>query len=635
MKNRKFINLKITLLFVLIFLTSISCTRDFTDEELATYPKTAEVFIDNFSAGLGYGAFGNTLLTGFNVDSDVKYKGAASMRFDVPNAGDPTGTYVGGVFIDGGGRDLSGYDALTFWAKGSQSATINELGFGNDFNQNKYLVSMTNVPLATYWKKYIIPIPDASKLIAEKGMFWYAEGPENGQGYTFWIDEVKYEKLGTLANPRPTIYNGVNKLEDSFIGSNSTINGLTQTFNLGSGIDQTVSVAPSYFDFYSSNESVATVSPLGVVNVIGAGTTVITAKLGGVDALGSYTINSLGVFTPAPTPTRNPANVISIFSNAYTNVPVEYYNGYYQPYQTTQGQDDIHINGDDIIRYTQLNFVGIQFAQPTINATSMTHLHVDIQVQEAMTAGDHIKIQVGDFGANAVFGGGDDTNGFVNYTNANLTTGSWVGFDIPLSSFSGLTNRSHLAQILFISDASISNILVDNIYFYAQPSGPTVAAPSPTVNASNVISLFSNQYTNVPVDTWRTSWSSATLTDVTVAGNATKEYSNLDFVGIETVNNQINATTMTHVHVDVWSANFTSFSLKLVDFGVNGAFGGGDDTEHQVNFAAPLQGQWISYDIPLSSFTGLLSRQHLAQYILVAQPSGSAKVFIDNFYFHN
>ena len=39
-------------------------------------------------------------------------------------------------------------------------------------------------------------------------MFWYAEGPENGDGYTFWIDELKYEKLGTIAQPRPAIFGG-------------------------------------------------------------------------------------------------------------------------------------------------------------------------------------------------------------------------------------------------------------------------------------------------------------------------------------------------------------------------------------------------------------------------------------------
>ena len=84
-------------------------------------------------------------------------------------------------------------------------------------------------------------------------------------------------------------------------------------------------------------------------------------------------------------------------------------------------------------------------------------------------------------------------------------------------------------------------------------------------------------YTDVPVDTWRTDWSSAVLEDIMVAGNATKKYSELDFVGVETVANQIDATSMTHFHIDVWSADFTLFAVKLVDFGADGAFGGGDD----------------------------------------------------------
>ena len=621
MKTRKFIYLKITLLIGLILNLVLGCDRDPSDDSvLATYPKTAEVFIDGFSPGLDYGAFGNTLLTGFNVDTDVKYKGTASMRFDVPNVGDPEGDYVGGVFIDGGGRDLSGYDALTFWAKGSQAATINELGFGNDFNQNKYVVTMTNVPLSTYWKKYIIPIPDASKLTSEKGMFWYAEGPENGQGYTFWIDEVKYEKLGTIAHPVPTIYNGINKVEDSFIGINTTITGLTQTFNMGNGVNQTVSVAPSYYTFTSSNTAVATVSELGVINVVGAGTTVITAKLGELDALGSFTINSLGDFTPAPTPTRAPANVISIFSDAYTNVPVEYYNGYYAPYQTTQGQDDIHINGDDIIRYTQLNFVGTQFSQPTINATSMTHFHVDIQVQEAMTAEDHIRIQLGDFGANAVFGGGDDTSGSVNYTNGSFTNGSWVGFDIPLANFTGLTSRSHLAQILFISDGTISNILVDNMYFYALPNAPTTAAPTPTVPAANVISVFSNAYTNIAGTNLNPNWGQATVvTQPLIAGNTTLKYAGLNYQGIQLGSSQ-NVSGMTFLHIDYWTANSTSLKTYLISTG---------PVEKSKVLTVPTAG-WQSVEIPLSDFSPV----NLSD-VIQLKFDGNGDIHLDNIYFHN
>jgi hypothetical protein len=72
-----------------------------------------------------------------------------------------------------------------------------------------------------------------------------------------------------------------------------------------------------------------------------------------------------------------------------------------------------------------------------------------------------------------------------------------------------------------------------------------------------------------------------------------------------------------------------------VDFGANGAFGGGDDVEHQVNFTMPAQSQWVTLDIPLSAFTGLTTRRNIAQLILVGQPTGANTVYVDNVYFYN
>ena len=165
MENRKFNYLKNTRLLVLVLVISINCDRELSDDATeATYSKTPEVFIDGFSAGLGYGAFGGSKYSAFTVDNEVKYEGTASMRFDVPSVGDPDGAYAGGVFIDGSGRNLTDYDALTFWVKGSQAATLNEVGFGTDFGENKYNAILKNVSIDTNWKKVIIPIPDASKL---------------------------------------------------------------------------------------------------------------------------------------------------------------------------------------------------------------------------------------------------------------------------------------------------------------------------------------------------------------------------------------------------------------------------------------------------------------------------------------
>src|SRR5690606_10703684 len=136
----------------------------------------------------------------------------------------------------------------------------------------------------------------------------------------------------------------------------------------------------------------------------------------------------------------------------------------------------------------------------------------------------------------------------------------------------------------------------------------------------------------VPVDTWKTDWSVATLTEEQIAGNDVKKYTGLSFAGIETVSSQLNITGMTHFNIDVWSPDYPEFKVKLVDFGANAAFGGGDDTEHEVSFASPVQGQWVTYKIPLANFTALANRQNIAQLILVG---GNAKVYVDNVYFSN
>ncbi|MDX2135449.1 MAG: Ig-like domain-containing protein [Saprospiraceae bacterium] len=625
------------LLFAAIVLPFFGCKRELDELEPATFPTNAEVFIDGFTPDLIYAAFGGSDVRAFDVDNEVKYSGTTSMRFDVPDFEDPAGAYAGGVYLSSTGRDLSGYTTLSFWAKASKSATIDLVGIGNDLGANKYEAVVLALDVNTSWKKYYIPIPDPSKLTAERGMFFYSEGPEDQKGYTFWIDDVRWENLGTIAHARSGIMQGKDSTVQAETGNTFTVRGYTY-FNLPNGVDQLVAAAPAYFEFQSSNPAVATVDASGLVTVLDAGTAVITASLAGEPGQGSLTIVSSGTpqlpAVPAPAPSVPATDVISVFSNVYNNVPVDFFNGYWQ-FSTAQ-TFDVKISGDDVKRYTMLNFVGIQFTAPTINATAMTDFHMDIWTPDPVGPGSVFRVLLVDLGADGSFGGNDDKTHEVTIPATQLSSKNWVSIDLPLTAFTGLTTRAHLAQIVL--SGNLPNVFVDNIYFYKKGSSggaePTVAAPTPTLPQANVISLFSNAYTNVPVDTWRTPWSAATLTDVLVAGNATKKYSGLDFVGIETVANQIDATGMTHFHVDVWSSDFTFFAIKLVDFGADGAFGGGDDKEHQVDFNQPAKGQWISYDIPLSNFTGLTTRAHMAQYILVGQPTGANTVFVDNMYFH-
>jgi hypothetical protein len=639
MENSTFNFFKRALYFVTACIVTISCQRDLSDDAtLANFSKTGEVFTDNF-VNMGsdfYLPFAGSKFDAFSLDTQEGYQSNASIRINVPNANNPTGNYAGAILrVDGAGRDLSGFDAVTFWAKASQGVRVDAFGFGQDFLENKFQVTINDISIETGWAKYIIPIPDPAKLLEERGVFWYAMGTQTtgGLGYTVWLDEIKFEKLGTVAQPRPVILNSQNAVQQAFTGSSIPLSGLTQTFNLASSGDVTVIAAPSYFDFTSSNPAVAMVSESGVVSVIGSGTAVITGSIAGTTATGSLALTSAGTLPAAPIPTEPQSLVKCIFSDTYI---LETTSNFSPGFGGSTTQTTVaSANNDDVLIYANNNFTGIIFDN-TVDASTLTFMHVDVYVQQP---GAQVRIDVRDIGADGVIS--SDGNGFptgddreIRFNTPTLTSGVWTSFEIPLTG-NILNQKNNLGAIILVGGP---NFILDNIYFYgapAAPTAPTTAAPNPTRLAANVMSLFSNAYADVPVDTWRTPWSAATLQDITIAGNATKLYTNLDFVGIETVVNPVNATAMTHIHADVWSPDFTSFSIKLVDFGSNGIFGGGDDTEHQVNFTAPARGSWIGYDIPLSNFSGLLNRANIAQYILVAQPTGSPKVYLDNMYFYN
>lgn len=623
MENIKHKILTLALTLSLAILTVVSCKRDINDLEPATFPTTPEVFIDGFSAGLNYGAFGGSKVTAFDVDTEVKFKGSASMKFAVPDAGDPLGAYAGGSYFTSTGRDLSGYDALTFWAKASKSATIDVVGFGNDFGESKFLTTLRDVPVNTNWQKYIIPIPDPSKLKEERGMFFYSEGPEGGLGYTFWIDEVKFEKLGTIAHPRPAILDGQDQVLSTEIDQNLNIGGLKATFNMPTGVDQSVEAAPAYFTFSSSNPSVASVSSAGVVSVLDTGTAVITAKLGNLDAAGSMTLSSsghaVGPQTPAPTPTVSADSVISLFSNAYTNVPVDTWNTHWQ--FSTAEDFDVKIAGNDVKRYRSLNFVGIEFASQTINASAMTHFHLDLWTPDPTELPAAFKVLLVDFGANGTFDGGDDSSYELAFTRPTLVTGQWVSLDIPLSNFTGLVNRAHLAQLVLSGD--LPNVYIDNVYFYnagtVAPTGPTVAAPTPTRNPADVTSIFSDTYTNVPGTDFNPNWGQATVvSQVPVAGNNTLRYGGLNYQGTQFASN-LDASGMTHLHLDLWTNNSSALNVYLISPG---------PVEKPVALTVPTNG-WASVDIPLTSFSPV-ALNDLIQFKF----DGNGDIYLDNIYFY-
>ena len=475
----KSIKLYYSITALIIVIMAVGCERKLDELQLATkYPTNPDVFIDGLNLGPNpYNAWGK--VTNFSIDYVEKYSGTASMKFDVPNLGDPLGNAAGGAFFTPVGRDLSGYTALTFWAKASEVDTLTKVGFGssaaNGVTDETYKVTVNNLVLTTTWTKYYIPIPDPSKLTNEKGMFWYWVDPRNGgKGFTYWIDELKFENLGTIAYPSSAVFPGkdMNVETDDY-----QIPDLSATFNLPTGINQTETFTSANLTLASTNPGVATVNKPGKFTVVNAGSTLITAKLVGNNLQGAALITSLGaptLPTTALTPdttTYPPANVKSIYSDSYTNATIDSYEPFWiwSGGGMTTAYSIKSVVGNNYIRYTNLNdtynqkgiLVAISFETVPVDISAMTTFHMDVFVQATSPHKENKPIiRLEDWSQN--YGG---TNSIGSYTSSTeLATGSWVPLDIPLSSFTGLSGKSHLVHIVLENFPSI--ICVDNIYFH-------------------------------------------------------------------------------------------------------------------------------------------------------------------------
>ncbi len=339
--------------------------------------------------------------------------------------------------------------------------------------------------------------------------------------------------------------------------------------------------------------------------------------------------------TAAPTPTQDAGDVISLFSDAYTDELITWPAPWSVPNDTTS---DVTIDGNTTREVLNVSFFGIEF---DVDASSMTHLRFDVWTPDASS----LLVKLVDFGGDG-FGGGNDTEGVLTFDGAStpaLTQGSWVSFDIPLQDFldNGLGSLADINQIVVDPDDGTA-LYFDNVFFYNANAGsggtaPTTAAATPTQDPANVISLYSDAYTDVAI-TWPTPWSvpNDTTGDITVDGQLVKEVTNVSFFGIEF---DIDGSSMTHLHFDVWTPDASSLLIKLVDFGGDG-FGGGNDTEGVLTFdgastPALAQGTWVSFDIPLQDFldNGLGSLADLNQ--IVVDPDDGTALYFDNVYLYN
>ncbi|MFT6101285.1 MAG: beta-glucanase (GH16 family) [Arenicella sp.] len=150
---------------------------------------------------------------------------------------------------------------------------------------------------------------------------------------------------------------------------------------------------------------------------------------------------------------------------------------------------------------------------------------------------------------------------------------------------------------------------------------PTAAAPTPTTGASNVISLFSDAYTDISNIDYNPNWGQATLvTQTPIDGNNTLKYADLNYQGTDFASNPQDVSAMTSLHLDFWTADSSALNVYLISAGPS-----------ETAFALPsTTGSWVSVDIPLTAFSGVDLTN-----IIQLKFDGNGTIFLDNVYFTN
>lgn len=414
------------------------------------------VFLDEYNAGVSFADFGGAT-NAVTVDATTLNNGRKTIKAVITGSGG----YSGGALVAATPRNLSTFNALTFWAKASVAKSSLKVGIGNNAANTLFNAESIGIPLTTTFTKFIIPVPNPSKFTAADGLFHFADGPNN---YTVWFSDIQYETLpvaqlaaateATAGWPSLTIAIGS---PQQISPAPNTVRYTTPALPNGGILSD---VAWRWYTLTSSNPAVATVSADGLVTGVSAGTATISATMNGLTVAGTAPITvtvPLAVPTTiAPAPTRASADVISLFTTVYTNRGVDTWRTGWSA-NNNELTDPFAVSGRNIKKYSLFNFVGVEYGIATpaniVDATTMTHFHVDLWSPNPPS---NIEIQlVNDAAGTAAIG---------KYQTGQLGTGSWISLDIPLANFTGLTVRNKLQQLLFVA-SSPTVIYVDNVYF--------------------------------------------------------------------------------------------------------------------------------------------------------------------------
>ena len=147
---------------------------------------------------------------------------------------------------------------------------------------------------------------------------------------------------------------------------------------------------------------------------------------------------------------------------------------------------------------------------------------------------------------------------------------------------------------------------------------PIDAPTAPTAPEADVLSIFSDAYTDLAGSDFDPDWGQETdATTETYAGNEVLQYKDLNYQGLQYTQSDVSAYTK--LHLDYWTADATSLDFFLISQ---------DPTVENAYSIPVVTGSWQSVDISLLEYDANLDR------VFQFKTVGDGTVILDNIYFY-
>jgi len=188
-------------------------------------------------------------------------------------------------------------------------------------------------------------------------------------------------------------------------------------------------------------------------------------------------------------------------------------------------------------------------------------------------------------------------------------------------SVSGLTGSTDYNFSIVAKDRS-GNAVSSPIVVSATTLSAISAAATPTIDASKVVSIFSDTYTNIPTGGWE-DWYGNTFSTITLNGNTTLKDVALCCFGTS-ITTPLDITTMTKLHVDVYPLTATTMQYGFVTVPANPA-----------QTLTLTTGQWNSVDLNLADLKTLFPAADYTQVKQIGFWNTVGTFYVDNIYFYS